>query len=171
MSNEERSEPQPKETALAKQDALPAIDVVKNRDGKDRVIARVKGKFTSVANARVLATQKVVERIMHTKDDAGRTQLEKILESQAKVAEDNTDARNLGAIEKFVSMTDEISGTAAARKALTKEINAPVVPTVIFIPMPNVPFAEPEKPEIKQPSWVRDAEVIQQNGPSGMEQE
>jgi hypothetical protein len=162
MLNEEQSEPQPQQTALVKQDALPELTTVKNRDGKDRLTARIKGKFTSVAQARVLATQKVVEHIMHKPDENGKNQLEKIITSQAKVCEENADARNLGGISKFLDHVDEISGSKAAREALTKEINAPIVPTVIFIPMPTVPMMERQK-EVTQPSWVRSAEVIQQN--------
>ena len=161
MLNEEKSEPQQTE-ALVKQDALPALEVVKNRDGSDRLAARQKGRFTKTANARVLATQKSIEKILHLPNESGKTQLERIITTQAKVAEENTDARNLGAVTKFIEITDEISGTKAAREALTKEINTPVIPTVIMIPMPNVPFAEPEKPSPKQPSWVT-AEVVQQN--------
>jgi hypothetical protein len=161
MLNKEKPEPQPQKTeALVKQNALPALEVVKNRDGSDRLAARQKGRFTKTANARVLATQKSIEKILHLPNDSGKTQLERIITTQAKVAEENTDARNLGAVTKFIEITDEISGTKAAREALTKEINTPIVPTVIMIPMLNVPFAEPQKPSPTQPSWVRNEPKI-----------
>jgi len=162
MLNEEQSGSQPQKTALTKQDNLPALDVVKNRDGKDRVVARIKGKFTSVANARVLAAQKSIENILHMKDDAGRTQLEKILKSQAEVAEQNDDARNLGGISKFLEHVDEISGSKAAREALTREINTPVIPTVIMIGFPEGVRPMEAKTEVTAPSWIR-GEVIEQN--------
>ncbi len=126
-------------------------------------MARIKGKFTSTANARVLATQKSIERIMHTKDDAGKTQLERIISEQSKVAETNTDAKSLTGISRFLDHVDEISGAKAAREALTKEINAPVVPTVIMIGFPEgVKPMEERPPEPLKPSWVH-AEVVQQN--------
>ncbi len=169
MLNEDKSEPQLTE-ALVKQDALPALEVVKNRDGSDRLAARQRGRFTKTANARVLATQKSIEKILHMPDDAGKTQLERIITTQAKVAEENTDARNLGAVTKFIEITDEISGAKAARESLTKEINTPIVPTVIMIPMPNLGEVidyDKEQREAaerarKGPSFA-DAVVVQQN--------
>ena len=179
MPNEEKSEPQQTE-ALIKQDTLPALEVVKNRDGSERLAARQKGRFTKTANARVLATQKSIEKILHLPDDSGKTQLERIITTQAKVAEENTDARNLGAVTKFIEVTDEISGTKAAREALTREINTPVIPTVIFIPIPNLMNSEIQDYDAqvrasaernrKGPSekfLIANAEVIQQNAPKG----
>lgn len=164
--------------ALVKQDALPALEVVKNRDGSDRLAARQKGKFTKTANARVLATQKSIEKILHLPDDSGKTQLEKIITTQAKVAEENTDARNLGAVTKFIEITDEISGSKAAREALTREINTPIVPTVIIIPAmdlmhPEIIDEEKRQREAAQrnrkgPSFL-DAELVQQNSPKGQD--
>jgi hypothetical protein len=166
MPNEEQAEAQLQQTeALVKPDSLPALEVVKNRDGSDRLAARQKGRFTKTANARVLATQKSIEKILHLPNDSGKTQLERIITSQAKVAEENTDARNLGAVTKFIEVTDEISGTKTAREALTKDINAPIVPTVIFIEQLNLPPMEP-RVERTKPSWA-EAEVISQNFPKG----
>lgn len=175
------SEEQPQQTeALVKQDSLPALEVVKNRDGSDRLAARQKGRFIKTANARVLATQKSIEKILHLPDGAGKTQLERIITTQAKVAEENTDARNLGAVTKFVEITDEISGTKAAREALTREINTPLIPTVIYIPVPNLmnPEIQDYDAEVrataerdrKGPSerfLIANAEVVQQNAPKG----
>jgi hypothetical protein len=176
-NNEEKSEPQQTE-ALVKQDAPPALEVVKNRDGSDRLAARQKGRFTKTANARVLATQKSIEKILHLPNDSGKTQLERIITTQAKVAEENTDARNLGAVTKFIEVTDEISGTKAAREALTREINTPVIPTVIFIPIPNLMNPEiqdydaqvrasAERTGPSEKFLIANAEVIQQNAPKG----
>jgi hypothetical protein len=166
--------------ALVKQDALPALEVVKNRDGSDRLAARQKGRFVKTANARVLATQKSIEKILHLPNDSGKTQLERIITTQAKVAEENTDARNLGAVTKFIEVTDEISGTKAAREALTREINTPLIPTVIFISMPNLMNPEIEDYDAKvrasaernrkgpsEQFLIANAEVIQQNAPKG----
>lgn len=176
----EQTEPQQTE-ALVKQDALPALEVVKNRDGSDRLAARQKGRFTKTANARVLAVQKSIERLMHALDDEGQTQLEKIISSQAKVCEENSDARNLGGISKFLEHVDEISGSKAAREALTKEINTPVIPTVIMIPMPKLMNPEVQDYDAqvrasaerrKGPSekfLIANAEVIQQNAPKGVD--
>jgi hypothetical protein len=182
MLNEEKSEPQQTEALeLVKQDdALPALEVVKNRDGSNRLAARQKGRFVKTANARVLATQKSIEKILHLPDDSGKTQLERIITTQAKVAEDNTDARNLGAVTKFIEVTDEISGTKAAREALTREINTPVIPTVVFIPMPNLmdpeiqdydaqvrATAERNRKGPSEKFLIANAEVIEQNAPKG----
>ncbi len=183
MLNEEQSEQQPQQTeALVKQDVLPTLEVVKNRDGSDRLAARQKGRFTKTANARVLATQKSIEKILHLPNDSGKTQLERIITTQAKVAEENTDARNLGAVTKFIEVTDEISGTKAAREALTKEINTPVIPTVIFIPVPNLmnpeiqdydaqvrASAERDRKGPSEKFLIANAEVIQQNAPKGVD--
>ena len=178
-NNEEKSESQQTE-ALVKRDVLPALEVVKNRDGSNRLAARQKGRFTKTANARVLATQKSIEKILHLPNDSGKTQLERIITTQAKVAEENTDARNLGAVTKFIEVTDEISGTKAAREALTKEINTPVIPTVVFIPVPNLmnpeiqdydaqvrASAERNRKGPSEKFLIANAEVIQQNAPKG----
>ena len=158
----EQTNPQQTE-ALVKQDALPALEVVKNRDGSDRLAARQKGRFTKTANARVLATQKSIEKILHLPDDSGKTQLERIITTQAKVAEENTDARNLGAVTKFIEVTDEISGTKAAREALTEKLNESVIPRVIVIRIPEgIKPMEERPPAVTKPSWL-DAEVVQQN--------
>src|SRR5216683_3127291 len=164
--------PEEQTTALIKKDSnLPVLDTVKNRNGEDRIVARQKGRFTKTATARVLATQKVVEKVMSMPDEKGKNQLQRILESQAKVCEDNTDARNVGSITKFIEITDEISGTKAAREALTREINVPVIPTVIFLEklMLNEPIdyekevREAAERDKRGPSWLR-AEVVSTNG-------
>lgn len=168
------SQTQPKTEALVKQDALPALGVVKNKNGTDRIVARQKGKFTSTANARVLAVQKSIERLMHTLDEEGQTQLERIISAQAKVCEENDSAKNLGGIAKFLEHVDEISGNKAAREALTKDINTPVIPTIIMVPMPNLMHPEVHDYDAqvrssaerarKGPSFA-DAELVQQNLP------
>jgi len=177
----DREKAQKTSEALVKEDALPVLDVVKNKDGSDRLVARQKGRFTKTANARVLATQKSIEKILHLPDDSGKTQLERIISSQAKVAEENTDARNLGAVTKFIEVTDEISGSKAAREALTREINTPTIPTVIFIPVPTNMMhpevldydkqqREAAERERKGPSeQFLNAEVIEQNPPTGVD--
>lgn len=161
--------------ALVKQPAdLPVLTTVKGRDGQDKLAARIKGKFANTANARVLAVQKSVEKVMHKPDETGTTQLERIITAQAKVAEGNTDARNLGGISKFLEHADEISGTKDARKALTKEVNTPLIPLVI-ISMPDlihkeiIDFEKQQREDAerirKGPSFA-DSTVIQQNPPN-----
>jgi hypothetical protein len=159
--------------ALIRQNALPVLDVVKNKDGSDRLVARQKGRFTKTANARVLATQKSVEKILHMPDESGKTQLERIITSQAKVAEENTDARNLGAVTKFIEVTDEISGTKAAREALTRETNERAIPRVVIVaPVllhPDVIDYDKQQREAAErakrgPHFI-DAEVVEQNSP------
>lgn len=161
--------------ALVKQPAdLPTLTTVKGRDGKDKLAARQKGRFANTANARVLAIQKTVEKIMHVPDEAGGlTQLEKILISNAIVCEKNTDARNEGGVTKFLEHLDEIGGTKDARKALTKEANTPVIPVVIInvgeLMNPEVVNWDKEQREAaerarKGPSFA-DSTIVQQNPP------
>lgn len=170
----EETPTQPTE-ALVKQDALPTLDVVRNKDGSDRLVARQKGKFTKIANARVLATQQSVNRILHTPNAEGRSQLERVIESQMQVAEANTDARNLGGVTKLLEVTDELSGTKAAREALTREVNERVIPRVVIVaPVLMNPgvidYNEQQRKaaDKKGPSQqFLDAEVVEQNPAKG----
>ena len=147
---------QTKTEALVKQNTdSPELVTVKNRDGKERLAARAKGRFVSVAQAQALATQKSVLKILKTTDETGKDLHSRVIESQLKVAEENTSAKNLGGVSKLLEHVDEISGAKAAREALAQDINQPIVPRVIYVPtMMYVKPMEERPTEKTRPSFA-----------------
>jgi len=148
--------------ALVKQDPLPKLTIVKNKDGSERLAARQAGKFTRVANASALEIQKIVLKALNRTDKEGVSKLETVVDNALTVAAANTDPRNNNATAGLLETLDEISGSKDARKAMTKTQDTSTMPKIIFMNFPDVKQMENRPQEKTQPSWIT-AEVIVQN--------
>jgi hypothetical protein len=150
-------------TALVK--AEPRLERTHDGRGRDRTIARgANGKFVKKSIALAADNAKRVSKVMFTPDEKGTTRLEKILESQAAIAESNTNARNLGQVASFLETADELSGAKLIRTRLAKDPEPQNAVKVILVSTPELMFPEfkHDSPAPVAPKFV-EAEILSTN--------
>jgi hypothetical protein len=123
MLNEETPPLEQKPDALAERDEQPRLEQIKNVAANKIVTAArdLNGKFQRKATLLASETAKRVTKVMYTPDENGETQLDRILKTQATVAEENSDPRNLGQVSSFLETVDEVSGQKMIRSKLAKD--------------------------------------------------
>lgn len=141
----------------------PRIELTHDGHGNDRTVARAaNGKFVKRATVLAADNAKRVAKVMYMPDESGKTRLERILESQAKLAEENADPRNLGQVSSFLETADEISGQRMIRSKLAKEPDAVSAVKIIVVSTPQLMHGElkEEHEPPTPPPFLRAAEII-----------
>lgn len=157
------------QTALVKQSDLPKLETVKNVNaGKEMTVARFNGKFVRKATVLAAETAKRITKVAYTPDASGQTQVEQVIAEQLHIAKGNTEPKNLGQVASFLEHLDEASGQKLIRSKMAKEPEQQHQVRVVLIVSPPGVLPMEKHVEVVKPSWVRDAKVISQDGPSGM---
>jgi hypothetical protein len=169
------------ETALTQTE--PTLEKIKNVNANKMVIAarEANGRFGNRGLALANDTAKRIAKVAYTPDETGRTMVEQVAASQLIVARDNKDPRNLNAVAGLIETLDEITGQKLVRQKMARETENknPVAKVEITIKLadPNVidwdakVKADTERSR-KGPSdqfLIANAEVVQQNPPSGLD--
>ena len=170
------------EQSTQKAEALAPVEDIRlekikksNAPGEREVARAANGKFVRHSTASAQQTAKKVQQFLAGTDpNTGKSRQDSLLEAAyegALVAAKEPKA--LGNAVKAVEMLDEISGHAKVREqqlADQSHIQQPF--KVVYISLPNIMSPEihnmdEQQPAKEKPSFA-DAELIQQNGPSGM---
>jgi hypothetical protein len=162
-------------TEASKTEALtkpePKIELTHDGRGNDRLVARgAAGRFVKKSTALAVENAKRVAKVMYMPDESGKTRLERILESQAKVAEENADPRNLGQVSSFLETADEISGQKMIRSKLSKEPDPVNAVKIIVVSTPQLmhqELKEADRKEPEPPPFLR-AEILSTNDPTSI---
>lgn len=163
-----------KSTALAVQE--PKQVMVKNSrsDGERAMIRGAHGRFVKHTTFSAQKDAKEAQQFLTEKDpETGMSRKQSLREAVYKGAIKAADEpKALGNAVKVIQMFEDESGHTKAKNELLSDqshIQQPV--KVVIIPMiEGLKMQEEKPPEKTRPSFA-DAEVISQNGPSGMPRE